>query len=138
MIYCPECENQCSEAAPSCPQCGHPLAAAEVQARAVVDPKRRQGILAKARARMSRDGPGIFTALVVVDGAAAIILGFVLLLDAKSAIHEIEGLILILIGTVAITVISIYSAVISASRELLGHIDALGGELHVEEDKLDE
>ena len=25
MIYCPECENRCSEEAPSCPKCGHPL-----------------------------------------------------------------------------------------------------------------
>lgn len=25
MVYCPTCENACSEAAPSCPRCGHPL-----------------------------------------------------------------------------------------------------------------
>lgn len=25
MIYCPECENRCSAAASTCPQCGHPL-----------------------------------------------------------------------------------------------------------------
>ena len=25
MIYCPECENACSEAAGACPKCGHPL-----------------------------------------------------------------------------------------------------------------
>ena len=27
LIYCPECENACSEQADSCPKCGHPLRA---------------------------------------------------------------------------------------------------------------
>lgn len=31
-VYCPNCENACSEAAPYCPQCGHPLAAAPQEA----------------------------------------------------------------------------------------------------------
>lgn len=29
-IYCPNCENECSEAAVSCPRCGHPLTASAV------------------------------------------------------------------------------------------------------------
>jgi hypothetical protein len=30
-IYCSNCEHPCSEAAASCPKCGHPLRAIEVQ-----------------------------------------------------------------------------------------------------------
>ena len=26
-VYCPNCENACSDKAPACPKCGHPLAA---------------------------------------------------------------------------------------------------------------
>ncbi len=29
-IYCPSCENECSEAAIACPKCGHPLAASAI------------------------------------------------------------------------------------------------------------
>lgn len=31
IIYCPECENECSDKAPACPKCGHPLQTQPVQ-----------------------------------------------------------------------------------------------------------
>lgn len=36
LVYCPTCENPCSEKADACPQCGHPLAASIVASPAPV------------------------------------------------------------------------------------------------------
>jgi len=64
-IFCPNCENECSEAAATCPKCGHPL-------RFTLPPGLKPALAGKDR----REG---WTEVAVICGALRVIGAFVIL-----------------------------------------------------------
>lgn len=87
LIYCPECENACSEQATDCPQCGHPLGAPTKSGGVVNQPstparapiqKTEEYVLYESNPKMFRNEPITFVfcvLLVPFFGFGLLILG---------------------------------------------------------------
>ena len=71
-VYCPNCENACSDKAPACPKCGHPLAASPE----AVDPAAEsERTLCQARPSWKNVYEGM-TIAVVIAVAVGVFIGF--------------------------------------------------------------
>lgn len=93
IIKCPECAKTVSDAAPSCPQCGYPIAGPPAQSREAnyrTEHKIEETKGAFASSFGETVGAGLGCVLIGIIAAAVLVGGFILLDDYMKQQQKLE------------------------------------------------